>query len=287
MAAWVGVAGLGVVYKRYIASSAIGSRSRRSLDHSMVSFNCDQCEARQDRRMVHVSDYGLCPFYLLCLLWCICHYQKKTTYVMELILKYFPDLTTEQRDQFSRLSALYQYWNERVNVISRQDIDTLYERHVLHSLGIAKVIQFKPGTSVLDVGTGGGFPGIPLAILFPEAKFLLVDSIGKKIRVVQEIIKELGLKNVQAEQVRAERLDDEYEFVVSRAVTRMAPFVGWVRKNISRNSFHPLRNGILYLKGGDLAEELSEVGLKTTVYALSDYFEEDFFETKKVVHVPL
>jgi 16S rRNA (guanine527-N7)-methyltransferase len=206
---------------------------------------------------------------------------------MELILKYFPDLTTEQRDQFSRLSALYQYWNERVNVISRQDIDTLYERHVLHSLGIAKVIQFKPGTSVLDVGTGGGFPGIPLAILFPEAKFLLVDSIGKKIRVVQEIIKELGLKNVQAEQVRAERLDDEYEFVVSRAVTRMAPFVGWVRKNISRNSFHPLRNGILYLKGGDLAEELSEVGLKTTVYALSDYFEEDFFETKKVVHVPL
>jgi 16S rRNA (guanine527-N7)-methyltransferase len=206
---------------------------------------------------------------------------------MELILKYFPDLTTEQRDQFSRLSALYQYWNERVNVISRQDIDTLYERHVLHSLGIAKVIQFKPGTSVLDVGTGGGFPGIPLAILFPEAKFLLVDSIGKKIRVVQEIIKELGLKNVQAEQVRAERLDDEYEFVVSRAVTRMAPFVGWVRKNISRNSFHPLRNGILYLKGGDLAEELSEVGLKTTVYALPDYFEEDFFETKKVVHVPL
>jgi 16S rRNA (guanine527-N7)-methyltransferase len=206
---------------------------------------------------------------------------------MELILKYFPDLTAVQRDKFSRLEALYQDWNSKVNVISRQDIDTLYERHVLHSLGIAKVIQFKAGTSVLDVGTGGGFPGIPLAIMFPETQFHLVDSIGKKIRVVQEIAASLELTNVKAEQIRAEKLEETYEFVVSRAVTRMTPFVGWVRNNISRNSFHTLRNGILYLKGGDLTEELSELKIKSRVYELSEFFEEEFFETKKVVYVPL
>jgi 16S rRNA (guanine527-N7)-methyltransferase len=206
---------------------------------------------------------------------------------MELILKYFPDLTAVQRDKFSRLEALYQDWNSKVNVISRQDIDTLYERHVLHSLGIVKVIQFKAGTSVLDVGTGGGFPGIPLAIMFPETQFHLVDSIGKKIRVVQEIAVALELTNVKAEQVRAEKLEETYEFVVSRAVTRMTPFVGWVRNNISRNSFHTLRNGILYLKGGDLTEELSELKIKSRVYELSEIFEEEFFETKKVVYVPL
>jgi 16S rRNA (guanine527-N7)-methyltransferase len=206
---------------------------------------------------------------------------------MELIHKYFPHLTETQINQFAQLEELYKDWNAKVNVISRQDIDTLYERHVLHSLGIAKVLQFKPGTSVLDVGTGGGFPGIPLAILFPDSRFHLVDSIGKKIRVVQEIASAIGLKNVRIEQKRAERLDDTYEFVVSRAVTRLAPFVGWVQKNISRNSFHDLRNGILYLKGGDLAEELSEVNQKASIYALSDYFAEDFFETKKVVYVPL
>jgi len=206
---------------------------------------------------------------------------------MELINKYFPDLTDLQREKFSRLEELYQDWNAKVNVISRQDIDTLYERHVLHSLGIAKVLQFKSGTSILDVGTGGGFPGIPLAIMFPEAQFHLVDSIGKKIRVVQEIATALDLKNVKAEQVRAERLDDSYEFVVSRAVTRITPFVGWVRKNISRNSFHSLRNGILYLKGGDLTEELAELNMKTKSYDLSEFFQEEFFETKKVVYVPL
>lgn len=206
---------------------------------------------------------------------------------MELINKYFPDLPADQRDKFGQMGELYEYWNARVNVISRQDIDTLYERHILHSLGIAKVQQFKPGTSLLDVGTGGGFPGIPLAIMFPEAQFHLVDSIGKKIRVVQEIVDALKLDNVRAEQVRAERLDDSYEFVVSRAVTRMAPFVGWVKKNISRNSFHDRRNGILYLKGGDLDEELSEIREKPQIYALSDFFEEEFFETKKVVYVPL
>ena len=206
---------------------------------------------------------------------------------MELIKKYFPDLTATQMEKIDQMGELYQSWNAKVNLISRQDIDTLYERHILHSLGIAKVIQFKPGTAILDVGTGGGFPGIPLAILFPEAKFHLVDSVGKKIRVVQEIAKALELDNVNAEQVRAEKLEDTYEFVVSRAVTRLTPFVGWVRKNISRNSFHSLRNGILYLKGGDLAEEIAELNLKTRTYALSDYFTEEFFETKKVVYVPL
>lgn len=206
---------------------------------------------------------------------------------MELIDKYFPDLTADQRDKFGQMGELYEYWNARVNVISRQDIDTLYERHVLHSLGIAKVQQFRPGTSILDVGTGGGFPGVPLAIMFPEVQFHLVDSIGKKIRVVQEIVAALKLDNVRAEQVRAEKLDDSYEFVVSRAVTRMAPFVGWVKKNISRNSFHDRRNGILYLKGGDLTEELSEIKEKPQIYALSDFFGEEFFETKKVVYVPL
>lgn len=206
---------------------------------------------------------------------------------MELINKYFPDLSSEQRDKFGEMEALYQFWNARVNVISRQDIETLYERHILHSLGIAKVLEFKSGTSILDVGTGGGFPGIPLAILFPKAQFHLVDSIGKKIRVVQEIVQALELDNVKAEQVRAEKLDDSYEFVVSRAVTRMAPFVGWVKKNISRNSFHSLKNGILYLKGGDLTEELSELKEKARIYELSDFFEEEFFDTKKVVYVPL
>lgn len=206
---------------------------------------------------------------------------------MELIDKYFPNLTADQRDKFGQMGELYEYWNARVNVISRQDIDTLYERHVLHSLGIAKVQEFRPGTNILDVGTGGGFPGVPLAIMFPEAQFHLVDSIGKKIRVVQEIVDALKLTNVRVEQVRAERLDDSYEFVVSRAVTRMAPFVGWVKKNISRNSFHDRRNGILYLKGGDLDEELSEIKEKPQIYALSDFFGEEFFETKKVVYVPL
>jgi len=206
---------------------------------------------------------------------------------VELINKYFPDLTADQRDKFGQMEELYQFWNARVNVISRQDIDTLYERHILHSLGIAKVLEFKSGTTILDVGTGGGFPGIPLAILFPKAQFHLVDSIGKKIRVVQEIADALKLDNVKAEQIRAEKLDDSYEFVVSRAVTRITPFVGWVKKNISKNSFHALRNGILYLKGGDLAEELSELNQKSRIYELSDFFEEEFFQTKKVLYVPL
>lgn len=206
---------------------------------------------------------------------------------MELILRYFPDLTDVQKEKFGMLEELYNFHNARVNVISRKDIETLYERHVLHSLGIAKVMEFKSGTSILDVGTGGGFPGIPLAIMFPEARFHLVDSIGKKIRVVQEIASQLDLKNVKAEAIRAEKLEDQYEFVVSRAVTRLQPFVGWVRNKISRNSFHPLKNGILYLKGGDLTEEIAELGQKVKVYDLAEFFKEEFFETKKVVYVPL
>ncbi|GHB69646.1 16S rRNA (guanine(527)-N(7))-methyltransferase RsmG [Persicitalea jodogahamensis] len=207
---------------------------------------------------------------------------------MEIILKYFPDLTERQREQFAQLEELYRVWNAQINVISRKDIDALYERHVLHSLGIAKVIQFRPGTTILDVGTGGGFPGIPLAILFPQAHFHLIDSIGKKIKVVQEVTDALKLPNVVAEKARAEYVERaNYEFVLSRAVTRLAPFVDWVRHGISPNSFHELKNGVLCLKGGDLADEISEYKGRVKIFDLNDDFEEEFFETKKVVYVPL
>jgi len=207
---------------------------------------------------------------------------------MEILQKYFPNLTVRQREQFAQLEELYRFWNAQINVISRKDIDALYERHVLHSLGIAKVIQFRPGTTILDVGTGGGFPGIPLAILFPQAHFHLIDSIGKKIKVVQEVSDALQLLNVVAEKARAEYVERaNYEFVLSRAVTRLAPFVDWVRHGISPNSFHKLKNGILCLKGGDLADEIQEYKRQVRIFNLSDYFQEDFFETKKVVYVPL
>jgi 16S rRNA (guanine527-N7)-methyltransferase len=206
---------------------------------------------------------------------------------LELIRKYFPELTGRQCEQFAQLEPLYQDWNSKINLISRKDIDQLYEKHVLHSLGIAKVVQFKPETTILDVGTGGGFPGIPLAILFPECHFHLVDSIGKKIRVVQEVAQALQLENVRAEQVRAESIqDDTYDFVISRAVTELKEFYGWVRGKINKPYQNSLRNGILYLKGGDLTEELKGVKFKYTIYNLSDYFEEPFFETKKIVYVP-
>ncbi|MDX1628702.1 MAG: 16S rRNA (guanine(527)-N(7))-methyltransferase RsmG [Fulvivirga sp.] len=204
-----------------------------------------------------------------------------------IITQYFPKITEKQKSQFAQLYNIYADWNSKINVISRKDIEELYVRHVLHSLGIAKVIAFKPGTEVLDVGTGGGFPGIPLAILFPDARFHLVDSIGKKIKVVKEVAESLQLENVSAEQIRAEQLKTQYDFVVSRAVTRLKPFYQWVKYKIKPDSFNELPNGILYLKGGDLREELKEAKKKYTLYNLSDYFEEDFFETKKVVYVPM
>lgn len=205
---------------------------------------------------------------------------------MKAITRYFKELTEEQIKQFEQLEELYTVWNAQINVISRKDIDELYIRHVLHSLAIAKVQIFKPKSRVLDVGTGGGFPGIPLAILFPETKFYLVDSIGKKIKVVQEVTNALGLKNVRAEHGRAEKVIGEFDFIVSRAVTNMDDFVKWTRKKVAKKQHHELKNGILYLKGGDLTKELVNFP-KATQYNLPDYFKEDFFETKKVVHVPL
>lgn len=203
----------------------------------------------------------------------------------DLILKYFPSLTAQQLQQFNSLPGLYNFWNNQINVISRKDIDLLYERHVLHSLGIAKVISFLPGEKVLDVGTGGGFPGIPLAIVFPETQFYLVDSIGKKIKVVQEVAKALNLKNVKASHHRAEELNEKFDFIVSRAVTRLKDFYPWVRGKFNKQSKNTLPNGILYLKGGDLAEEITESGLVVKQFHLKDYFEEEFFETKQVIYI--
>lgn len=205
---------------------------------------------------------------------------------MEIVLKYFPNLSQEQIRHFSLLGELYQDWNLKINVVSRKDIDELYLRHVLHSLAIAKVQPFLNGTKVLDVGTGGGFPGIPLAILFPETQFHLVDSIGKKIKVVEEVSLGLGLKNVQYTNARAETISGQYDFIVSRAVAQMATFVRWVKARIAKKSKHELSNGILYLKGGDLSEELSEFP-KATIYPISSFFDEEFFDTKAVVHLPL
>jgi 16S rRNA (guanine527-N7)-methyltransferase len=205
---------------------------------------------------------------------------------MKTITKYFNDLTEEKLHQFEQLEDLYREWNAQINVISRKDIDELYVRHVLHSLAIAKVQAFKPKSHILDVGTGGGFPGIPLAILCPETNFYLVDSIGKKIKVVKEVANALGLKNVRAEHGRAEKVKGEFDFIVSRAVTNMDDFVKWVRKKVTKKQRHELRNGILYLKGGDLADELTNFP-KATLYDIHDFFTEDFFKTKKVVHIPL
>lgn len=205
---------------------------------------------------------------------------------MELILKYFPDLTEVQVQQFEALEGLYKDWNTKINVVSRKDIDELYLRHVLHSLGIAKVIQFKDDTSILDVGTGGGFPGVPLAILFPNCQFHLVDSINKKLKVVEAICDALNITNVKTTHSRVEAIQDNFDFIVSRAVTAMPEFTKWVKGNISKRQHNDLKNGILYLKGGDLTEELKQY---TTVKAflLSDYFEEPFFDTKKVIYLPL
>lgn len=204
---------------------------------------------------------------------------------MELILKYFPNLTETQIQQFKKLEALYQDWNLKINVVSRKDIDELYLRHVLHSLAIAKLISFKDGTKIMDVGTGGGFPGVPLAIMFPNCTFHLVDSIAKKLKVVNEVVDGLGITNVKTTHTRVEEINDTYDFIVSRAVAAMPTFVHWTKGKIAKNQNNSLKNGILYLKGGDLSDELKEY-TTAKIYNLTDYYTEDFFETKKLVHLP-
>ena len=210
---------------------------------------------------------------------------KKEMNSVHLILKYFPELTEVQKGHFSQLQELYNDWNEQINVISRKDTENFYERHVLHSLGIAKIIEFKDGTSILDIGTGGGFPGIPLAILFPNCQFTLVDSIGKKIKVVNEIALSLGLTNVKGIHARAELIPEKFDFVISRAVTAMPVFLTWIEKKFNKKNNNDLPNGILYLKGGDLIEEMSPVKKHYKFHELNAFFKEDFFETKKVVYV--
>ena len=205
---------------------------------------------------------------------------------MLLIQKYFPNLTAIQLKQFEALQGLYEDWNSKINVISRKDIEALYLRHVLHSLSIAKLIQFQAGSKILDIGTGGGFPGLPLAILFPDVTFHLVDSINKKLKVVNGVAESLGLENIYTTHSRAESIKGQYDFIVSRAVTTMPDFVGWVKNKVAKKSVHSIKNGILYLKGGDLTEEL-KIYSKATLYDLNAFFEEDFFETKKIVHLPL
>lgn len=205
---------------------------------------------------------------------------------VDLIYKYFPNLTNEQKEQFAKLQDLYQDWNQKINVVSRKDIDELYLRHVLHSLAIAKVQQFNPGTTVLDVGTGGGFPGIPLAILFPETHFTLVDAIGKKIKVVEEVVEGLGITNVTAKNMRVEELKEQFDFIVSRAVAAMPTFVHWIKGRIKKTSEHERRNGILYLKGGDLTEELKDYRT-VEIIDLPSFYDEEFFDTKKVVYLPM
>ena len=205
---------------------------------------------------------------------------------LELIRKYFPNLTPDQLEKFGKLEDLYKDWNLKINVVSRKDIDELYIRHVLHSLGIARLQQFKDGSRIMDVGTGGGFPGIPLAILFPEVQFTLVDSIGKKIKVVNEVSEGLGLTNVRTFNQRVEEIQEQFDFIVSRAVAAMPTFVHWTKGKIAKENKHDRRNGIIYLKGGDLEEEL-QAYRTAEVYELSDYFEESFFETKKLVYLPM
>ena len=206
---------------------------------------------------------------------------------MDLILKYFPNLTERQKEQFAALPNLYNDWNSKINVISRKDMDNFVEHHVLHSLAIAKVVQFKTMCDIMDLGTGGGFPGIPLAIMFPDANFYLVDSIGKKIKVVKDVAEQLQLKNVTAEQIRAEQVQRDFDFIVSRAVTDLSQFAGWVKGKISDIHYHKLRNGIIYLKGGDLDAELAPFRKKVRTWDIAEFFEEPYFETKKVIYMPM
>lgn len=205
---------------------------------------------------------------------------------VDILLKYFPELSAKQKEQFEGLGPLYQDWNSKINVISRKDMDHFYEHHVLHSLAIAKIVSFKDFTEIMDAGTGGGFPGIPLAIMFPEVQFYLADSIGKKIKVVNEIVNAVGLKNVEAEQIRMEQVDRTFDFIISRAVTALPDFVKWTSYKFHRKSFNSIPNGILYLKGGDFKEELGQIKkLKKRVYSIYDYVPEVFFETKSIVHI--
>lgn len=220
-------------------------------------------------------------------------FLHKLSPVAQIIKEYFPHITDSQTAHFEQLGALYQEWNAQINVISRKDIDELYVKHVLHSLGIVSVVRFREslpntpgGTRVLDVGTGGGFPGIPLAIMFPKTHFHLIDSIGKKIKVVDAVVEALGLKNVTTEHGRAEKVKGKFDFIVSRAVTSMPEFVSWTRNKVRKDSYHEIENGILYLKGGDLREELKPFP-RAHIYELDEVFEDPFFETKKVVHLPL
>lgn len=204
---------------------------------------------------------------------------------IQLILKYFPDLTEDQKDKFGRLEELYTFWNEQINVISRKDTENFYERHVLHSLAIAKIIDFKDGTKIMDIGTGGGFPGVPLAILFPNCRFLLVDSVGKKIKVVNEVAEALGLTNVRGTHERAENIKEQFDFIVSRAVTAMPTFIKWTKGQFLKENKNSFKNGILYLKGGDLKEEMKPVKKAIQYFEVKEMFEEEFFDTKKVVYV--
>ena len=207
--------------------------------------------------------------------------------MIDLILKHFPNLTDKQKERFAALPELYADWNSKINVISRKDMDNFVEHHVLHSLAIAKIIQFKTMCDIMDLGTGGGFPGIPLAIMFPDANFYLVDSIGKKIKVVNDIAAQLELTNVKAEQIRAEQVKKDFDFIVSRAVTDLSQFVGWVKGKISDTHYHKLHNGIIYLKGGDLDDEIAPFQKKIRLYNISDFFEEPYFETKKIIYLPM
>jgi 16S rRNA (guanine527-N7)-methyltransferase len=204
---------------------------------------------------------------------------------MELLAKYFPNLTPQQNNQFSELFDLYVHWNAQINVISRKDMDSFYERHVIHSLAISKIMEFTSNSTILDIGTGGGFPGIPLAILYPEVNFHLVDSIGKKIKVVNEVSTALKLTNVHASHIRGEEINEQFDFIVSRAVTAMPAFLPWTKGKFKKENINSLKNGILYLKGGDLTEELKTVTNKHTIYPLNEVFEESFFETKSVVYI--
>ncbi len=204
---------------------------------------------------------------------------------MQEILNYFPEISAQQIAQYEKLYELYTYWNERINLISRKDIEQLYVRHVLHSLAIARYVSFRPGAKIMDVGTGGGFPGIPLAIMFPESEFLLVDSIQKKIKVVNDVVEKTNLSNCKVKVARAEQIEQKFDFIVSRAVAQLPKFYGWVRNNISKTSFHPVPNGIIYLKGGDLTEELEPFENWYVSKDISTYFNDNFFETKKVVHL--